>query len=182
MGSSTRAVRIPRQGDGASIAVEPAAESPSAAAPVATRRRMPNSAGSSRAFRTFLIFLIGLAAIYGIFLGVAVRSSSASTSTPVEEVLTVAVVVALAVGWIVTLGQAPTAAWVDDEKLVVRERMGWTRRFPIATVRFHVLRTNGVGLFGPEPTEFVEVSTPRGAGRTYLVGANYFYFARPTAA
>jgi hypothetical protein len=179
MGGPTRAVRIPRKGDGSSIAEEPSAEKGSASAPVVPGHRFTNSAGGARAFRTFLLFLVGLAAIYGLFLGLAVRTASAATSMSVEEVLTAAVAVSLVVGWLVTLGQAPAAAWIENGQLIIRERTGRSRRFPAATVRFHVLRTNGVGPFGPEPTEYVEVSAPHGGRRTYLVGANFFDFARP---
>lgn len=145
---------------------------------VPSSRRFPNSAGSTRAFRTFLLFLAGLAAIYGLFMGLAVRTATPGAGYAVEEVLTAAVAVALVVGWLVTLGQAPASAWIEGGQLVVRERTGLSRRFPTASVRFHVLRTNGAGPFGPEPTEFVEVSVPRGRRRTYLVGANFFDFAR----
>jgi hypothetical protein len=177
MGGSTRTVRIPRKGDGSSIAEEPSTEPGSASAPMVSSKHFTNSAGGTRAFRTFLLFLVGLAAIYGLFLGLAVRDTSAATGTSVEEVLTAAVAVSLVVGWLVTLGQAPAAAWIANGQLVVRERTGRSRRFPAATVRFHVLRTNGVGPFGPDPTEFVEVSAPGGGRRTYLVGAGFFDFA-----
>jgi hypothetical protein len=136
-----------------------------------------NSAGNSRAYRTFLLFLVGLAVIYAIFMSLAVTSVATGTDSAVEAVLTIAVAVALIIGWAVTLGQTPTMAWVEGGQLVVRERTGRSRRFPTDTVRIHVLRTNGTSLFGAEPTEFVEVSVPRGPRRTYLVAAHFFDFA-----
>jgi hypothetical protein len=180
MAGSARAVRIARQGDGTAIAVESSPVAGAGPTLRASTPHFPNSAGSSRALRTFLVFLVGLAVIYGLFMGLAVRTADVSASYLVEEVLTAAVAIALVVGWFVTLGQAPAAAWVENGQLVVRERTGRSRRFPVATARFLVLRTNGVGPLGPEPTEFVEVSVPRGAGRTYLVGAHFFDFAQPS--
>jgi hypothetical protein len=178
MAGAARAVRIRRDGDGSSIANE-SAPSPAPTLSAATPgRRYPNSAGSARAFRTFLLFVVALAVIYGVFMDFAVTSVVSGTNYAVEAVLTLSVGVALVVGWFVTLGQAPSQAWVERGQLMVRGRTGTTRRFPTDTMRIHVLRSNGIGLFGPEPTEFVEVSVPGGARRTYLVGTHFFDFAR----
>jgi hypothetical protein len=179
MAGAARAVRIPRQGDGSSIAVESVAEHRVMAAAVPDSPRFTNSAGSSRAHRTFLFFLAALAVIYGVFLGLAVRSAAGGANYGVEEILTASVAVALVIGWFVTLGQAPVAAWVENGQLIVRDRTGRTGRFPADTVEIRVLRSNGTGPFGPEPTDFVEVSVPRGGRRTYLVGAHFFDFAQP---
>lgn len=124
-----------------------------------------------------MLFLVGIAAIYGVFMGLAVRSSVDGSNDVVEAILTAAMAVALVIGWFVTLGQAPTAAWVENGQLVVKERTGRFRRFPTGSVHVRVVRSNGAGPFGPEPTEFVEVSVPRGARHTYLVGTNFFDFA-----
>ena len=178
MAGAARAVRIPREGDGSSIAVESAAALTESAARPPPSPRFRNSAGSSRAFRTLILFLVGLAVIYGLFMGVAVRTSMGGSNDLVEAILTAATAVSLVVGWVVTLGQAPAAAWVEHGQLVVQERMGRPRRFPVPGVQIRVVRTNGVGPLGPEPTEFVELSVPRGARRTYLVGAHFFDFAQ----
>ena len=140
-------------------------------------RRVPNSAGTSRASRTFIFFLVALAAIYAVFLSYAVTSSTTGAGSAVEGILTVSVVVALAVGWVVTLGQTPTMAWVEYGELVVRERTGRMRRFPMDNLRVHVLRSNGSGFLGPSPTEYVEVAASGAPGRTYLVAAHFFDFA-----
>jgi hypothetical protein len=140
-------------------------------------RRFTNVAGSSRALRTFLLFVVLLAVIYGVFMDLAVTSVVNGTNYAVEGILTASVAVALVVGWFVTLGQTPSAAWVENGQLVVLGRMGRPRRFPTDTVRIHVLRSNGAGLFGPEPTEFVEISLAGGTRRTYLVGTHFFDFA-----
>lgn len=116
--------------------------------------------------------------IYAVFLGYAASTAAPGTNSAIEGVLTASVAIALVVGWFVTLGQAPTMAWVVDGELVIRSRLGTARRFPSDTVRVHVLRTNAVGFLGPEPTEFVEVSVPGGVRRTYLVGTHFFDFAR----
>lgn len=177
MAGAARAVRIPRERVGPPVpAEEPGPESSPDLTP-ARSRRVANTAGSSRAYRTFLIFLVALVVIYAVFLGSAVSSSAAGTSSAIEGVLTASVIVALVVGWFVTLGQAPTMAWVDDGELVVRTRLGTARRYPAESVRIHVLRANAVGFLGPEPTEFVEVSAPGGVRRTYLVGTHFFDLA-----
>jgi hypothetical protein len=178
MADAARAVRIRR-----AAATPPGAEAPLPGTPsdtpvLPTGRRRPNRAGGQRAFRTFLVFVVGLAAIYALFLAYDVAVAPAATEATVSGFLTVSVVLALAVGWWVTLGQTPTVAWVERGELVVRERTGRLRRFPTDDLRIHVLRPNGSGLLGPEPTEFVELSVPGGPRRTYLVGARFFDFAR----
>jgi hypothetical protein len=137
-----------------------------------------NSGGSSRAFRTFVFFLVALAVIYGVFLGIAVHNSTSGTGTEVEAILTAAVAVALVFGWYVTLGQAPSMAWLESGHLVVRNRFGRSRHFPTDSLQIHVLRSNGAGLFGPEPTEYVEVSAQATRRSTYLVSAHFFDFAQ----
>ena len=137
-----------------------------------------NSAGYDRAFRTLVLFIIALAAIYAVFM-VYSATAAVTGGTPVVPVtLTISVVVVLVVGWWVTLGQAPKTAWLEAGELVVRERTGRVRRFPMAALRIHVLRSNGVGLLGPVPTEFVEVAAPGGPRGTYLVGTHFFDFAQ----
>lgn len=160
------------------MAPEPSLASPLSEPPAgAPGRRFTNEAGGSRAFRTFLVFLFALVVIYAVFMGYAVTNVASGTNGAVEGVLTAAVAVALAVGWFVTLGQAPRMAWVEVGELVVRPRLGKDRRYPTDTVRIHVLRSNGPGFLGMDPTEFVEVSLPGGPRRTYLVGTHFFDFA-----
>jgi hypothetical protein len=159
------------------MAVEPPPSASRVPGGSSSIRRFSNDAGSSRALRTFLLFVVLLAVIYGVFMDLAVTSVANGTNYAVEVVLTVSVGVALVIGWFVTLGQTPSAAWVENGQLVVIGRIGRARRYPTDTVRIHVLRSNGAGLFGPEPTEFVEVSLPGGTRRTYLVGTHFFDFA-----
>ncbi len=173
MAGDARAVRIRRGPDGGTSVADTA----SAVVPSVASRPHPNAAGGARALRMFLFFLVGLAVIYAFFLGYAVTSLSRASNGSVEAVLTISVVVALGVGWWVTLGQAPTLAYVEGAQLVVRERTGRNRRFRTDELRIHLLRTNPASLLSPEPTEFVELSVPRGSRRTYLVGSHFFDFA-----
>lgn len=177
MAGAARAVRIPRAGEGPA-ATESSTEAVLTPAPRSTEHRFTNAAGSSRAFRTFVFFLVALAVIYAVFLDLAVSSSTGGSNYSVEEVLTAAVVISLGIGWFVTFGQTPSGAWVEGGQLVVHERTGRFRRFPQDDVKFHVLRSNEVGIFGPEPTEYVEVFAPRAGRRTYLVGTHFFDFAQ----
>ncbi|HLY76327.1 MAG TPA: hypothetical protein VKT21_00390 [Thermoplasmata archaeon] len=174
MARAARAVRI-RRDPGGSVAEESPLIQKRLAAPV---QRFTNSDGTSRAFVMFLFFVVLLVAIYGVFLSVALRSSVDGAGTGVEVVLTVSAGAALAVGWWVTLGQAPAMAWIQNGQLVVRERTGRSSRFPTDTLRVQRLRSNGGGIFGKAPTEFVELSSPGRARRTYLVGAHFFDFAQ----
>jgi hypothetical protein len=176
MAGAARAVRIRRDTDG-SLAVESPVKVPVAVAATGVGRRFTNTAGSSRALRTFLFFLVALAVIYAIFMSFAVQSAVSGANSTVEAILTASVAVALGIGWWVTLGQAPTTAYVQGDKLVVHERTGRARRFPMDGLRVTMLRTNGRGFLGPEPTEFVELSVPGGPHHTYLVGSHFFDFA-----
>ncbi|MFZ0830905.1 MAG: hypothetical protein WCB18_08690 [Thermoplasmata archaeon] len=176
MAGAARAVRIRRDTDG-SIAVETPTGTAQAVASRAAGQRFTNSAGSTRALRTFLMFLIALAAIYAVFMEFAVTSAATGANTTVEAVLTAAVAIALIFGWWVTLGQAPTVAYVQGDKLVVHERTGHHRRFPLEGLRVTLLRSNSRGLLGPDATEFVELSIAGGVHHTYLVGTHFFDFA-----
>lgn len=173
MAGGARAVRIRRGPESGGSAGAPGP----AASPVVASRPYANTAGGSRAFRMFLFFLVGLAVIYAFFMGYAVTSLAAATDGTVEVVLTVSVVAALGVGWWVTLGQAPTVAYVEGDQLVVRERTGRNRRFRTDELRINLLRSNPSGFLSPEPTDFVELSEPHGSRRTYLVGSHFFDFA-----
>jgi hypothetical protein len=176
MASSARAVRI-RRDPGGSLAVETPATLGGASTTGTLGPRHRNDAGSTRAFRTFLFFLVALAVIYGVFISFAAQSASNGANSTVEAVLTASVAVALVVGWWVTLGQAPTVAYVQGDHLVVQSRTGRARRFPMDGLRVTMMRTNGRGFLGPDPTEFVELSAPGGPRQTYLVGSHFFDFA-----
>jgi len=176
MVDAARAVRIRRDTDG-SIAVETPPVTTRAAASGALGQRFTNSAGSTRALRTFLMFLIALAVIYAIFMDFAVTTAATGANSTVEAVLTASVAIALVFGWWVTLGQAPTVAYVQGDRLVVHERTGTHRRFPLEGLRVTLLRSNGRGLLGPDATEFVELSIAGGVRHTYLVGTHSFDFA-----
>lgn len=177
MASAARAVRIRRE-EAETPSSGQAAPSPGTGTALSPPgRRFANVAGSNRALRTFLLFLVCLAVIYAVFINLAVRSSSSTGSLSVEAILTGAVGVSLVVGWWVTLGQAPTVAWTEGSYLVVRDRFGRSRRFARDRLQIHVLRTNGTGFLGRDPTEFVELGVPGGRSRTYLVGTHFFDFA-----
>jgi hypothetical protein len=178
MAGAARAVRIPREGDSPGSAPDGASGASSGAAPTSSGRRFPNTAGSARAYRTLLFFIVALAVIYGVFLDLAIVSVTSGTNYTVEAILTIAVILAAIVGWFVTLGQTPSEAWLENGQLVVRERTGRTRRFARDGLRMHVVRSSPGGLLGPDPTEFVELSVASGRRHTYLVGESFFDFAR----
>ncbi len=176
MVATPRVVRIP-------------ARTRSAAAPTTTGAsiepdRSPGSAGLSphrenrfgrqRAFRTFLVFIAGLLAIYAFFLGTLLTSPEEGVRTGTTGyILLSALAVVIALGAVLmTIFRAPREIRTDGGVLVLRERYGPERRFPIAPGLFvRVVKRYPEGLLAEEPTDMVEVTQGRGTPRNYLVDA-----------
>lgn len=141
-----------------------------------------NRAGTSRALRLFLIFGLGLAAIYLFFLALAVTSPSPGVnSAPLVYGLLTGMTAVLAVfGWSITLGRTPRSFRVATDGIVVRERMGGLRRFAnSAQLRVRVTARYDRGLLGREATEMVELSVDRRGKKNYLVTAGVFVDTGP---
>jgi hypothetical protein len=172
--ASPRAVRIPRS------VSEPAprAEEAAARAPVReTIERRPNTAGTQRAVRVALVYLLALALL---FLGLVLYDRSAPGGrTPGAEgtLLLFAGVAALvgALGAVVSLSPAPRAVEVTPEHVVVVGRWGrrtvWPRRGEI-TVR--VVRRYPAGGLTPRTVESVEVWSTGRPPKSYLVEEGLF--------
>ena len=168
--AAPRSVRIPKRADAPagpmSSTTDPAKE---------TTRFVVNTAGTARAIRLFWVFGGLLAVVYILFVGLAFASHPAAPgSDPAAWGLFTLLAVLFAVsGWWITLGRTPRGAWIRDDELAVKERLGRVRRFPRTTAP-HVARRYGVSPLGPEPTEFVELTERDGVKRTYLVGKGFF--------
>jgi hypothetical protein len=164
--AAPRSVRIPRRTSDVATPVDGESAMP---------RFIANTAGTTRGTRLFGLYLLLLAVIYLLFVGLAVTSRPAS---PATNSLAWGLFSGLAAlfgisGWWVTLGRAPRGVRMLGEEFAVQERLGRIRRFPSTTER-HVVRRFPASPLGPEPTEFVELTERDGVKRTYLVGESFF--------
>lgn len=164
--AAPRAVRIAR-----------AASAAPAAGPSARPHFVPNRAGDTRARRLFLLFAVLLVAIYATF-------AALTLSNPVpgvrENLFAWAAFSLLALalalwGWSITIGRAPRGVLVRSEELLVRERLGGSRRvLRSALDGIKVVQRYPAGWIAPEPTVLAEVRVEGGRARTYLVGESFF--------
>lgn len=137
----------------------------------------PNRAGTGRGLRLFAVFGIALLAIYFLFLGLTATSPSPGVSSnwSVYALLTVLTLGLGAIGGAVTLLRAPTGVAFATDAVIVSERLGRRRRWPLPPqLRLHVLQRYPRGLFGGEATELVELSDGKGQRAAYLVGRGFF--------
>lgn len=172
--STSRAIRIPR-GPSADRGAPPlaTAEGPPTS-PVSLGFAQPNRAGTQRAVRLTLFYLVVLALLY---LGFVLwdRSAPGGSSPGAEGGLidfsAVALVLA-GVGVFLSLAPAPRAVERLPTSLVVVDRWGrrveWT---PLDEVTFRTLRHHPAGLLSDAPVDSVQVSHRGGRTRTYLVEA-----------
>ncbi|MCI4360143.1 MAG: hypothetical protein L3J91_00405 [Thermoplasmata archaeon] len=136
-----------------------------------------NRAGELRAGRLFGLFVVVLIAIYAWFVGLALLGSHAGllTAPAAWGLFTVVAVVLALWGWSITYGRTPKGAQRREGEILVRERMGRIRRFPIESVAgIKIAQHYPASFLGPEPTEFVELLTRERMRRTYLVGERFF--------
>jgi hypothetical protein len=137
----------------------------------------PNRAGTGRGLRLFSVFGIALLVIYVLFLGLTATSPSPGVASnwTVYALLTVLTLALGAVGAAVTLLRAPTGVAFGTDAVIVSERLGRRRRWPLPPqLRLHVLQHYPRGLFGGEATELVELSDGAGHRAAYLVARGFF--------
>jgi hypothetical protein len=132
---------------------------------------MTNRAGTQRARRLAITYVVALAVIFAGIDALA-RSAPSAGSVGVGQDLelfaTVALVLAI-VGVVVSLSSAPLAVERTGGETIVHGVFGYRRRFPEGpglTVR--VLRRYPAGLLSSAPVESVEIAT-KGVRRTYLL-------------
>jgi hypothetical protein len=138
---------------------------------------VPNRAGEARARRLFGLFTVVLIVIYGAFIGLAALGpSSGVRSAPVAWGIFTLLAVLLGLwGWTLTFGKTPRSAQRREADLLVRERTGRIRRFPVESTRsMRVVQHYSGGVLGPDATEVVELLSRERSRREYLVGEGYF--------
>jgi hypothetical protein len=140
--------------------------------------RAANGAGRARARRVFVLFAAGLALIYGFLLGSAAASPlGAQAALGVLLVLGALAVPLAAAGALLTLGRAPREAWVEGDRLCVREWTGRVRDFGLSSgLRIRTVERHGRGPLAPQATELDEVASGAGRRRVYLVADGFFEF------
>lgn len=170
--ASPRAIRIPRSAprptepESTVVPAPPVAE-PGAAVPVDRRR---NQAATERAHRLTLIYLIGLAVLYGAFV-LLDRSAPGGTTSAVQTGLLyfTGIAAGLGVGGaFVALSPAPRAIELRPDSLVVIEWWGHRRTFPpLAELTRSVVRRYPASFLSSRAVEAIELGTPTVGRRTY---------------
>jgi hypothetical protein len=168
-----RGVRIPRR-DGPGRGGPPAESSSEPSGAV-----HPNSAAERRARRLFTVFVGGVAFTYALFVGLAATSPAPGVRDSAAPYVLFSLLAAalLAIGWQLTLGRTPRAAWIDfDGHLVVKERSGRLRHFPVEPgLDLRIVGTQGASVLG-EPVDVAELRAARGPPRRYVVAREFFGF------
>jgi hypothetical protein len=169
--ASPRAVRIPRPS-------RPAADAPLAPAEAGpTSAFRPNRAGTQRAVRLSLLFLVVLAALYAGFA--IVQRGVPGASSPGGQFdlyffTAVTAVVAVA-GTFVALGQAPRGVEVSPTETVVVGRFGQRRSFPpLGVLQVREVRSYRTALLSSAPVAVYELTPKKGVSRTVLVEQGLF--------
>jgi hypothetical protein len=131
-----------------------------------------NRGGLRRARRMLFLYLLALAILYGgVVLLVATSPYGAvRNDLPIYVALSAIASASALAGFVMTLGRAPFAVYVDRDDLVVRERFGSVRRFPLdATLKVSRQGHRAAGFLSPEPTETVRLSSARQKEREYVL-------------
>ena len=175
--TASRPVRIPR----ARVPRRTGAPVPPPSLPCATVvglvERRPYVAGSHRALRLTLFYLVAVALLYVLFLGSAEVASRAGGAGPNFDLLlfgVAALVFALA-GVLIALHPAPRRIEITPTAITVVGRWGhrttWT---PRAQLTFRRVRRFAAGILSSDPVESLELSLPGRPPRTYLVTEGLF--------
>jgi len=138
---------------------------------------VPNRAGELRARRLFVLFAGLLALIYLTFVALASSGTDSGVrSAPVAWGIFTGLAVLLGLwGWTLTYGKTPRSAQRRDADLLVRERLGHVRRFPVeAAASLRVVQHYDAGMLGPQATQVVELLSRERRRREYLVGERFF--------
>lgn len=142
-----------------------------------TGDRRPNLAGFQRALRLALIYLVGLALIFGLFAGFTEAAPTSKGSGATTDLLFfgVAALAFAVVGTLVALHAAPRAIIVKESSIVVIGR--WGRRTawaPRSELRLRVVRRHPAGFLSSEPVESIELAVPGRPAQVYLVTQGLF--------
>lgn len=131
-----------------------------------------NIGGLKRARRLLYLYLLLLAVLYAgvVVLVAGSRYAAIRTDVALYAVLSVIASISALAGFWLTVGRAPWAVYVAVDDLVVRERFGAVRRFPLDdTLRIDPRGRQPQGFLSPRPTETVRVSSSRVPAREYVL-------------
>ena len=175
--STPRAVRIPRSGtpSGGSPGAHPL--SGSLDVPPRESDRRPNVAGSQRAIRLAILFLVALAALFAAFL-LYDRGAPGGASSPAANgilVLSLIFIVFAVGGFLFTVTPAPRSVEVAPDGVVVVGR--WGRRVslpPLALLKLRVVRKYPANWLATADVELVELWSDGMPPRNYLVESGLF--------
>ncbi len=166
--ASPRAVRIP-------IAGPPAPEAPPAplpSAPTSGAEWRPNRAGTQRAIRLSLFYVVLLAAIYALFVALERTSPGGTSSGGMDGIYAFTAVAAVlaAGGTLFALTVAPRGIEVGPAATVVVGRWGRRQSFPPpGRLELREVRHYEPGLLSQEGVVAVELARERGRPRTFLL-------------
>jgi hypothetical protein len=136
-----------------------------------------NRAGLRRARRLLLLYLVGLLLGYAVVTIAVASSPYAGVRTDLWLYVFLSVLAAASAigGYLLTVGRAPWAVYVVGSDLVVRERFGRVRRFPIdPSLQVRYTQSSGPSFLSPEPTDTVRIRAKRGPVREYVVEKGRF--------
>lgn len=184
--ASPRAVRIPRSRPTSAATPAPTSapsDQPDALATPPARRA--NVAGSQRAVRLTILFVVVLALLYASFV-LYDRTAPGGTASAEDNgilLLSVLFVVFALGGAIFTLTPAPRRVEVEPDRLVVVGRWGRRRTWPpLDQLSVYVARRYPAGWLASGPVELVELSADGVPRQSYLIEAGLFEGARPSTA
>ncbi len=137
----------------------------------------PNSAGSQRALRLTLLYLLALGALYLVFaLYEETMPYGSGTGAGNGLLLFSGLAAVLAVvGPYVTLSPAPRRIEIRSSSVVVVGRWGGrTEWAPWSEVSQRIVRRYPAGFLSGEPVQSIEITISGRSPRTYLVGTDLF--------
>ncbi|MHB8352352.1 MAG: hypothetical protein ACYDFT_06685 [Thermoplasmata archaeon] len=134
--------------------------------------RLGNRAGYRRGRRLLLLYLLAVFLLYFAILLLLVTSRYPGVREDffAYGLFTVIASASAIAGYLVTVGRAPWAFYSTGSQLVIRERFGRVRRFPIGPeLRVTLVRHIEPGVLSPEPTEVIRVTYAQRPTREYLL-------------
>jgi hypothetical protein len=162
--ANPRPVRIPRT---------PAAPRPAQSAGELIDHR-PNRAGTQRAFRFAVLYVLALVILDVILVALDLSSSEGTRPAVLSGLrLFTAIAILLAVGSVIfALTPAPRFVELRTEGVVIMGRWGQRRWFPpLDRLKLHVARHYPAGILSSRPVDIVEVVDRVGHRRTYQLEA-----------
>jgi len=168
--AAPRAIRIPRPAAGEEGSASPAASAVAAGAPLP--RRQANAAGTQRAVRLTLVYLVFLGALYVGFLALA-RSTAGGPGLSAENgtlSFTILAAVLAIGGTMISLHPAPRYVETSSTATVVVGRWGRRHTYPpLAEIEAREVRRYAPGMLSGAPVLLVEVSGGPSPRATFLL-------------